>query len=166
MEESQFEKPIIAIANSFTQFVSGHAHLYDAGQYVKRNIEQHGYFAAEFNTIAIDDGITMGHDGMLYSLPPTELIADSVEYMADAHMADAMVCISNCDKVTPGMLMATMRLNIPTIFVSGSPMEAGSLGLKHYDLTDAIVLGGDLSISEAEVASAATFHLRLPRAET
>ena len=153
MEESQFGKPIIAIANSFTQFVPGHAHLHDVGQYVKRNIEQQGCFAAEFNTIAIDDGIAMGHDGMLYSLPSRELIADSVEYMVNAHKADAMVCISNCDKITPGMLMAAMRLNIPTIFVSGGPMEAGLLGLKHYDLTDAIVLGGDPSFSEAEVAS-------------
>jgi dihydroxy-acid dehydratase len=151
MQESQFGKPIIAIVNSFTQFVPGHAHLHDVGQYVKKQIEDRGCFAAEFNTIAIDDGIAMGHDGMLYSLPSRELIADSVEYMINAHRADAMICISNCDKITPGMLMAAMRLDIPSIFVSGGPMEAGVLGAKHYDLSDAIVLGGDTTVSEAQL---------------
>jgi dihydroxy-acid dehydratase len=153
MKESQFGKPIIAIANSFTQFVPGHAHLHGIGQYVKRIIEEQDCFAAEFNTIAIDDGIAMGHDGMLYSLPSRELIADSVEYMVNAHKADAMVCISNCDKITPGMLMAAMRLNIPSIFVSGGPMEAGVVGTKRYDLVDVMVLAGDASVSAAEVSS-------------
>ena len=138
MKEDQIGKPIIAIVNSFTQFVPGHVHLHEIGQYVKKLIEQQGCFAAEFNTIAIDDGIAMGHDGMLYSLPSRELIADSVEYMVNAHQADAMVCISNCDKITPGMLIAAMRLNIPAIFVSGGPMEAGVLKDKKYDLIDAI----------------------------
>src|ERR687886_2141898 len=125
MKDSDFGKPIIAIANSFTQFVPGHVHLKDLGQLVAREIERAGGVAKEFNTIAVDDGIAMGHDGMLYSLPSRELIADSVEYMVNAHCADALVCISNCDKITPGMLMAAMRLNIPTVFVSGGPMEAG-----------------------------------------
>lgn len=151
MKEPQFGKPIIAIVNSFAQFVPGHAHLHDIGQHVKKIIEEDGCFAAEFNTIAIDDGIAMGHDGMLYSLPSRELIADSVEYMINAHKADAMVCISNCDKITPGMLMATMRLNIPTIFVSGGPMEAGVLGAKRYDLIDAMVLAGDPTASAEQV---------------
>lgn len=151
MKEEQIGKPIIAIANSFTQFVPGHVHLHEMGQKVKAIIEEKGYFAAEFNTIAIDDGIAMGHDGMLYSLPSREVIADSVEYMVNAHKADALVCISNCDKITPGMLMASMRLNIPTIFVSGGPMEAGIVGDKKYDLVDAMVLGADKSISNEEL---------------
>ena len=128
MREEQFGRPVIGIANSFTQLVPGHVHLHEIGQYVKQRIEALGCFAAEFNTIAIDDGIAMGHDGMLYSLPSREIIADSVEYMANAHRVDALVCISNCDKITPGMLMAAMRLDIPTVFVSGGPMEAGHLG--------------------------------------
>ena len=127
MKDGDFDKPIIAVVNSFTQFVPGHVHLKDLGQLVARVIEQAGAVAKEFNTIAIDDGIAMGHDGMLYSLPSRDIIADSVEYMVNAHTADAMVCISNCDKITPGMLMAAMRLNIPTIFVSGGPMEAGKI---------------------------------------
>lgn len=139
MKEEQQGKPIIAIVNSFTQFVPGHTHLHEIGQIVKEEIEKQGCFAAEFNTIAIDDGIAMGHDGMLYSLPSRELIADSVEYMVNAHKADAMVCISNCDKVTPGMLLATMRLNIPTIFVSGGPMEAGHVDGRDVDLIDIMV---------------------------
>ena len=130
MTDEQMHRPVIAIVNSFTQFVPGHTHLHEIGQEVKREIECMGCFAAEFNTIAVDDGIAMGHDGMLYSLPSRDLIADSVEYMVNAHRADAMVCISNCDKVTPGMLMAAMRLNIPAIFVSGGPMEAGQVGGK------------------------------------
>lgn len=125
MKDEDFKKPIIAIANSFTQFVPGHVHLKDMGQLVAREIEKHGGVAKEFNTIAVDDGIAMGHDGMLYSLPSREIIADSVEYMVNAHCADAIVCISNCDKITPGMLMAALRLNIPVVFVSGGPMEAG-----------------------------------------
>ncbi len=152
MKESQFGKPIIAIVNSFTQFVPGHVHLHEIGQYVKRIIEEQGCFAAEFNTIAIDDGIAMGHDGMLYSLPSRELIADSVEYMCNAHQADAMVCISNCDKITPGMLIAAMRLNIPAIFVSGGPMEAGIGNGRKYDLIDAMVMAADKNISDEEVA--------------
>lgn len=151
MKEGQFGKPIIAIANSFTQFVPGHAHLHGIGQYVKNLIEAQGCFAAEFNTIAIDDGIAMGHDGMLYSLPSRDLIADSVEYMVNAHKADALVCISNCDKITPGMLMAAMRVNIPTIFVSGGPMEAGIVGDKKLDLVDAMVMGADQNISDQEL---------------
>ncbi len=131
MKPEQFGRPIIAVVNSFTQFVPGHTHLHEAGQIVKAEIERLGCFAAEFNTIAIDDGIAMGHDGMLYSLPSREVIADSVEYMVNAHCADAMVCISNCDKVTPGMLIAAMRLNIPCIFVSGGPMEAGKVDGHH-----------------------------------
>ena len=152
MTEEQFGKPIIGIANSFTQFVPGHVHLHDIGQRVKQIIEGNGCFAAEFNTIAVDDGIAMGHNGMLYSLPSRELIADSVEYMCNAHMVDALVCISNCDKITPGMLIAAMRLNIPTIFVSGGPMEAGEVGDKKYDLVDAMVLAADKDVSDAEIA--------------
>ena len=152
MTDEQFKKPIIAIVNSFTQFVPGHAHLHHIGQMVKAEIEKLGCFAAEFNTIAIDDGIAMGHDGMLYSLPSRDIIADSVEYMVNAHKADAMICISNCDKITPGMLMATMRLNIPTIFVSGGPMEAGELDGKHLDLVDAMVQAADDSVSDEHVS--------------
>ncbi len=148
MKEEQFSKPIIAIVNSFTQFVPGHVHLHEIGQHMKKLIEAQGCFAAEFNTIAIDDGIAMGHDGMLYSLPSRDVIADSVEYMCNAHKADAMVCISNCDKITPGMLMAAMRLNIPAIFVSGGPMEAGVVDGKKYDLIDAMVLGADSSVPD------------------
>ncbi len=150
MKETHFGKPIIAIANSFTQFVPGHVHLHEIGQKVKALIEKRGFFAAEFNTIAIDDGIAMGHAGMLYSLPSRDLIADSVEYMVGAHRADALICISNCDKITPGMLMAAMRLNIPTIFVSGGPMEAGSAkGIDHkLDLIDAMVMAADEAVSD------------------
>lgn len=148
MKEEQFGKPLIAVVNSFTQFVPGHAHLHEIGQMVKKLIEDEGCFAAEFNTIAIDDGIAMGHDGMLYSLPSRDLIADSVEYMINAHKADAMICISNCDKITPGMLMAAMRLNIPCIFVSGGPMEAGVVADKKYDLVDAMVMAADPSVDE------------------
>ena len=148
MKESQMGKPIIAIVNSFSQFVPGHAHLHEIGQVVKKEIEKRGLFAAEFNTIAIDDGIAMGHDGMLYSLPSRDLIADSVEYVCNAHLADAMICISNCDKITPGMLMAAMRINIPVVFVSGGPMEAGRLNNKYLDLIDAIVAGTDDSVSD------------------
>lgn len=151
MTEQQMGKPLIAIVNSFTQFVPGHVHLHEIGQKVKAEIEKLGCFAAEFNTIAIDDGIAMGHDGMLYSLPSRDLIADSVEYMVNAHKADAMVCISNCDKITPGMLMAAMRLNIPTVFVSGGPMEAGELDGQHLDLVDAMVQAADDSISDEHV---------------
>ncbi|HCE47092.1 MAG TPA: dihydroxy-acid dehydratase, partial [Prevotellaceae bacterium] len=151
MKREQFGKPIIAIANSFTQFVPGHTHLHDAGQIVKSEIEKLGCFAAEFNTIAIDDGIAMGHDGMLYSLPSRDLIADSVEYMVNAHKADALVCISNCDKITPGMLMAAMRLNIPTIFVSGGPMEAGKWKGENADLITAMIAGGDKSVDDEEL---------------
>ena len=143
MKEEHFGKPIIAVVNSFTQFVPGHTHLHEIGQIVKKEIESLGCFAAEFNTIAIDDGIAMGHNGMLYSLPSRDLIADSIEYMCMAHKADAMVCISNCDKITPGMLMASMRLNIPTVFVSGGPMEAGKVDGQAYDLVDIMVKGGD-----------------------
>ena len=151
MKREQFGKPIIAIANSFTQFVPGHTHLHEAGQLVKKEIEKLGCYAAEFNTIAIDDGIAMGHDGMLYSLPSRDLIADSVEYMVNAHKADALVCISNCDKITPGMLMAAMRLNIPTVFVSGGPMEAGRLNNQNIDLITAMVKGADKSVSLDEL---------------
>jgi len=151
MKEEQMGKPIIAIVNSFTQFVPGHVHLHEIGQFVKTEIEKLGCFAAEFNTIAIDDGIAMGHDGMLYSLPSRDLIADSVEYMIQAHKADAMVCISNCDKITPGMLMAAMRLNIPTVFVSGGPMEAGRLDGQGLDLIDAMVQSADESVSDEQV---------------
>ena len=151
VKEEQFGKPMIAIVNSFTQFVPGHVHLHQIGQDVKRMIEAQGCFAAEFNTIAVDDGIAMGHDGMLYSLPSRDVIADSVEYMCNAHMADAMICISNCDKITPGMLMAAMRLNIPAIFVSGGPMEAGKVGNKALDLVDAMVMAADDTVSDADV---------------
>lgn len=151
MTKEQMGKPIIAIVNSFTQFVPGHTHLHSIGQSVKKEIEKLGCFAAEFNTIAVDDGIAMGHDGMLYSLPSRDLIADSVEYMINAHKADAMICISNCDKITPGMLMAAMRLNIPTVFVSGGPMEAGVLDGKQLDLVDAMVMAADDSVSDEEV---------------
>jgi dihydroxy-acid dehydratase len=152
MHEEQFGRPVIAVVNSFTQFVPGHVHLHEIGQQVKKMIEEQGCFAAEFNTIAIDDGIAMGHDGMLYSLPSRDLIADSVEYMVNAHCADAMVCISNCDKITPGMLMAAMRLNIPAIFVSGGPMEAGNYNGRKYDLVDAITVAADGEVSDEEIA--------------
>ncbi|KAA0874374.1 dihydroxy-acid dehydratase [Nitrincola tapanii] len=154
MKDDDFQKPIIAVANSFTQFVPGHVHLKDMGQLVAREIEKAGGVAKEFNTIAVDDGIAMGHDGMLYSLPSRDIIADSVEYMVNAHCADALVCISNCDKITPGMLMAAMRLNIPVIFVSGGPMEAGKTKLSEHklDLVDAMVLAADPSASDEMVA--------------
>ena len=152
MKEEHFGKPVIAVVNSFTQFVPGHAHLHDIGQHIKGLIEKHGFFAAEFNTIAIDDGIAMGHDGMLYSLPSRDVIADSVEYMCNGHKVDAMVCISNCDKITPGMLMAAMRLNIPAVFVSGGPMEAGEVDNKALDLVDAMVLAADDSVSDSYLA--------------
>jgi len=152
MNEEHFGRPVIAIVNSFTQFVPGHAHLHEIGQYLKGLIEKQGYFAAEFNTIAIDDGIAMGHDGMLYSLPSRDVIADSVEYMCNGHKVDAMICISNCDKITPGMLMAAMRLNIPAVFVSGGPMEAGEIGGNHFDLVDAMVMAADNSVSDQELA--------------
>ena len=152
MKREMIGKPIIAIANSFTQFVPGHTHLHEIGQLVKAEIERLGCFAAEFNTIAVDDGIAMGHDGMLYSLPSRDIIADSVEYMCNAHKADALVCISNCDKITPGMLMAAMRLNIPTVFVSGGPMEAGEWKGQHLDLIDAMIKSADTSVSDDEVA--------------
>jgi dihydroxy-acid dehydratase len=151
MGKEHLGKPLIAIVNSFTQFVPGHVHLHKIGQEVKQIIESAGCFAAEFNTIAIDDGIAMGHDGMLYSLPSRDLIADSVEYMVNAHRADAMICISNCDKITPGMMMAAMRLNIPAIFVSGGPMEAGTLNGKHLDLIDAMVQAADLFVDDDEI---------------
>ena len=152
MKREMIGKPIIAIVNSFTQFVPGHTHLHEIGQQVKAEIEKLGCFAAEFNTIAVDDGIAMGHDGMLYSLPSRDIIADSVEYMVNAHKADAMVCISNCDKITPGMLMASMRLNIPTVFVSGGPMEAGEWNGQHLDLIDAMIKSADSSVSDEDVA--------------
>ena len=162
MKDEDFSKPIIAVVNSFTQFVPGHVHLKDLGQLVAREIEAAGGVAKEFNTIAVDDGIAMGHDGMLYSLPSRDLIADSVEYMVNAHCADAMVCISNCDKITPGMLMAAMRVNIPVIFVSGGPMEAGKVRLANpvtktieivkMDLIDAMVMAGDSNVSDADLA--------------
>src|SRR6516165_9432727 len=155
MKNEDFGKPIIAVANSFTQFVPGHVHLKDLGQLVAREIERAGGVAKEFDTIAVDDGIAMGHDGMLYSLPSRELIADSVEYMVNAHCADAMVCISNCDKITPGMLMAAMRLNIPVVFVSGGPMESGKVNIKGkiraVDLIDAMVAAADDKVSDSEV---------------
>ncbi|MFN7002786.1 MAG: dihydroxy-acid dehydratase, partial [Roseinatronobacter sp.] len=155
MKDSDFGKPIIAIVNSFTQFVPGHVHLKDLGQMVAREVEKAGGVAKEFNTIAVDDGIAMGHDGMLYSLPSREVIADSVEYMVNAHCADAMVCISNCDKITPGMLMAAMRLNIPCVFVSGGPMEAGKVEwegkTKAVDLVDAMVVAADDKYTDAQV---------------
>ncbi|MBC7478888.1 MAG: dihydroxy-acid dehydratase, partial [Pseudorhodobacter sp.] len=157
MKDGDFGKPIIAIVNSFTQFVPGHVHLKDLGQLVAREVEAAGGVAKEFNTIAVDDGIAMGHDGMLYSLPSRELIADSVEYMVNAHCADAMVCISNCDKITPGMLMAALRLNIPVVFVSGGPMEAGKILLKNtlhsLDLVDAMVMAADDAVSDDELLS-------------
>ena len=151
MKKEQFGKPIIAIVNSFTQFVPGHTHLHEIGQIVREEIEKMGCYAAEFNTIAIDDGIAMGHDGMLYSLPSRDIIADSVEYMVNAHKADAMICISNCDKITPGMLMASMRLNIPTVFCSGGPMEAGRWHGENADLITAMVKGADPSVSDEDV---------------
>ena len=151
MEEKHMTRPVIGIVNSFTQFVPGHMHLHEIGQHLKQIIARKGCFAAEFNTIAIDDGIAMGHDGMLYSLPSRDLIADSVEYMCNAHTVDAMICISNCDKITPGMMMAAMRLNIPTIFVSGGPMEAGSDGERKYDLIDAMVMAADQDISDSDI---------------
>ena len=155
MKNEDFGKPIIAVVNSFTQFVPGHVHLKDLGQLVAREIEKAGGVAKEFNTIAVDDGIAMGHDGMLYSLPSREIIADSVEYMVNAHCADAMVCISNCDKITPGMLMAALRLNIPAVFVSGGPMESGKVNIKGkiraVDLIDAMVAAADSTVSDAEV---------------
>src|ERR1700744_227626 len=155
MKDGDFGKPIIAVANSFTHFVPGHVHLKDLGQLVAREIEKAGGIAKEFNTIAVDDGIAMGHDGMLYSLPSRELIADSVEYMVNAHCADAMVCISNCDKITPGMLMAAMRLNIPVVFVSGGPMESGKVNvagmIRSVDLIDAMVAAADDKVSDTEV---------------
>ena len=156
MKTEDFQKPIVAIANSFTQFVPGHVHLQPIGQQVKEVIDQHGGYGVEFNTIAVDDGIAMGHDGMLYSLPSRELIADSVEYMVQAHKADALVCISNCDKITPGMLLAALRLNIPAIFVSGGPMEAGktelSTGHAKLDLVDSMVAAADPNLSDEDVA--------------
>lgn len=152
MKREQFGKPIIAIVNSFTQFVPGHTHLHEAGQIVKQEIERLGCYAAEFNTIAIDDGIAMGHDGMLYSLPSRDIIADSVEYMVNGHKADAMICISNCDKITPGMLMAAMRLNIPAVFVSGGPMEAGQYKGENLDLITAMIKGADPTVSDDELA--------------
>ena len=155
MKDGDFDKPIIAISNSFTQFVPGHVHLKDMGQLVAREIEKAGGVAKEFNTIAVDDGIAMGHGGMLYSLPSRELIADSVEYMVNAHCADAIVCISNCDKITPGMLLASMRLNIPVVFVSGGPMEAGKVNWDgkemKLDLVDAMVSAADSKFSDAQV---------------
>ena len=151
MKQEQFGKPIIAVVNSFTQFVPGHTHLHEIGQIVREEIEKMGCYAAEFNTIAIDDGIAMGHDGMLYSLPSRDIIADSVEYMVNAHKADAMICISNCDKVTPGMLMASMRLNIPTVFCSGGPMEAGRWRGENADLITAMVKGADPSVTDEEM---------------
>src|SRR5471030_2242468 len=160
MKDADFDKPIIAIANSFTQFVPGHVHLHDVGQRVKKVIDAAGGWGVEFNTIAVDDGIAMGHGGMLYSLRSRDLIADSVEYMVNAHCADAMVCISNCDKITPGMLMAAMRLNIPVVFISGGPMEAGKVlkvvdgkqKIIKLDLVDAMIKAGDSSVSDADVA--------------
>src|SRR5574343_75671 len=155
MKDADFQKPIIAVVNSFTQFVPGHVHLKDLGQLVAREIEAAGGVAKEFNTIAVDDGIAMGHGGMLYSLPSRDLIADSVEYMVNAHCADALVCISNCDKITPGMLMAALRLNIPVVFVSGGPMEAGKVqwgnDIRKLDLVDAMVEAANSAVSDAEV---------------
>src|SRR5438046_1224759 len=157
MKDADFEKPIVAIANSFTQFVPGHVHLHDVGQRVKKVVDAAGGWGVEFNTIAVDDGIAMGHGGMLYSLPSRELIADAVEYMVNAHCADALVCISNCDKITPGMLMATLRLNIPTVFVSGGPMEAGKTvaieGVVHskIDLIDAMIASANESVTDSQL---------------
>jgi dihydroxy-acid dehydratase len=157
MTDADFEKPIIAVVNSFVEFVPGHVHLKDLGQMVAREIERAGGVAKEFNTIAVDDGIAMGHDGMLYSLPSRDLIADSIEYMVNAHCADAMVCISNCDKITPGMLMAAMRLNLPTVFVSGGPMEAGKVNWQgkeiRIDAVDAMVVGYKPDSTEEDVAN-------------
>jgi dihydroxy-acid dehydratase len=153
MSDALMGKPIIAVVNSFTQFVPGHTHLHTIGQEIKAIIEKEGCYAAEFNTIAIDDGIAMGHDGMLYSLPSRDLIADSVEYMCNAHKVDGMICISNCDKITPGMLMAAVRLNIPAVFVSGGPMEAGRIGNKKYDLIDAMVMAADEQVADSELAA-------------
>jgi len=153
MKDEHIGKPVIAVVNSFSQFVPGHVHLHDIGQQVKKWIEAKGCFAAEFNTIAIDDGIAMGHDGMLYSLPSREVIADSVEYMCNAHKVDGMICITNCDKIIPGMLMAAMRLNIPTVMVSGGPMEAGVYNGKKYDLIDAMVMGADERVSDEELSA-------------
>ncbi|MDD6254094.1 MAG: dihydroxy-acid dehydratase [Bacteroidales bacterium] len=152
MKREQMGRPVIAVVNSFTQFVPGHTHLHETGQIVKKEIEALGCYAAEFNTIAVDDGIAMGHDGMLYSLPSRDIIADSVEYMVNAHKADAMICISNCDKITPGMLIAAMRLNIPAVFVSGGPMEAGVMGDARLDLIDAMVKSADPSMTDSQVA--------------
>jgi len=152
MSDDQIGKPVIAIVNSFSQFVPGHVHLHEAGQYIKKQIEKLGCFAAEFNTIAIDDGIAMGHSGMLYSLPSRELIADSVEFVCNAHRVDAMLCISNCDKITPGMMMAAMRLNIPAVFISGGPMEAGRLDNTNIDLIDAMVAAADNTITGEELS--------------
>src|SRR5574338_1089157 len=152
MKDGDFGKPIIAIANSFTQFVPGHVHLHNLGQLVAREVEAAGGVAKEFNTIAVDDGIAMGHGGMLYSLPSRELIADSVEYMCNAHKVDGMICISNCDKITPGMQMAAMRLNIPAVFVSGGPMEAGRSGAKKLDLIDAMVMAADDAVTDDELS--------------
>ena len=163
MKREQFGKPIIAIVNSFTQFVPGHTHLHEIGQIVKKEIEAMGCYAAEFNTIAVDDGIAMGHDGMLYSLPSRDVIADSVEYMINAHKADAMICISNCDKVTPGMLMASMRLNIPTVFVSGGPMESHKYKGENADLITAMIKGGDPTVSDEELVRATALSLLLTR---
>ncbi len=165
MKDDDFKKPIIAIANSFTQFVPGHVHLKDLGQLVAREIERAGGVAKEFNTIAVDDGIAMGHDGMLYSLPSREIIADSVEYMVNAHCADAIVCISNCDKITPGMLMAALRLNVPVIFVSGGPMEAGKTKLASHglDLVDAMVIAADATASDEKVAEYEPCRATVPR---
>lgn len=154
MKDEHFGKPVIAVANSFTQFVPGHVHLKDTGQTMKKHIEDHGYFAAEFNTIAIDDGIAMGHGGMLYSLPSRELIADSIEYMCNAHTVDALICITNCDKITPAMLMAMLRLNIPSVIISGGPMEAGNYRDKKIDLVDVMVMGGDKSFSDSVLLEA------------
>src|SRR6186713_1424053 len=159
MQDADFEKPIIAIANSFTQFVPGHVHLWDMGQRVKKVIDESGGWGVEFNTIAVDDGIAMGHGGMLYSLPSRDLIADSVEYMVNAHCADALVCISNCDKITPGMLMAALRLNIPTVFVSGGPMEAGKTvaieGIVHskIDLIDAMIASANDAVNDEQLGA-------------
>jgi dihydroxy-acid dehydratase len=153
MKSHHFGKPVIAVVNSFTQFVPGHVHLQHVGQMIKAEIEKAGCFAAEFNTIAIDDGIAMGHGGMLYSLPSRDLIADSIEYMCNGHAVDAMVCISNCDKITPGMMLAAMRLNIPAIFVSGGPMEAGRIGDKDFDLVDVMVATADQSVSEEDLTA-------------
>ena len=163
MKKEQMGKPIIAIVNSFTQFVPGHVHLHEIGQFVKEEIEKLGCFAAEFNTIAIDDGIAMGHDGMLYSLPSRDIIADSVEYMVNAHKADAMVCISNCDKITPGMLMAAARINVPTVFVSGGPMLAGHVKGKKTSLSSMFEAVGAYTANKITAEELAEFETRLVR---